>query len=200
MAIVGAATFSEFFVLTLYLQDVLHYTAMQSGVAFIGFAGTVVVVSNLAQRVIARFGVRATLTTGLVFAAASLAWLVRLPVDGHYFWDLFPAFVIGGAGLALSFVSISIASLAGVERQDAGIAAGLFNTSRQIGGAIGIAAVSAIAATASSNYASAHGVAAASAPALDHGFQTALIVLAGMLAAAAVLAWAFVRPRPVAEA
>ncbi len=199
MAIVGAATFSEFFVLTLYLQDVLHYTAMQSGVAFIGFAGTVVVVSNLAQRVIARFGVRTTLTAGLVLAAASLAWLVRLPVDGHYFWDLFPAFVIGGAGLALSFVSISIASLAGVERQDAGIAAGLFNTSRQIGGAIGIAAVSAIAATASSSYASAHDVAAASAPALDHGFQTALIVLAGLLAAAAVLAWAFVRPRPVAE-
>jgi hypothetical protein len=107
--------------------------------------------------------------------------------------------VIGGAGLALSFVSISIASLAGVERQDAGIAAGLFNTSRQIGGAIGIAAVSAIAATASTSYASAHDVAAASAPALDHGFQTALIVLAGLLAAAAVLAWAFVRPRPVAE-
>ena len=78
MAIVGAATFSEFFVLTLYLQDVLHYTAMQSGVAFIGFAGTVVVVSNLAQRVIARFGVRTTLTAGLVLAAASLA-LARPP-------------------------------------------------------------------------------------------------------------------------
>ena len=76
---------------------------------------------------------------------------------------------------------------------------GLFNTSRQIGGAIGIAAVSAIAATASSSYASAHDVAAASAPALDHGFQTALIVSPALLAGAAVLAWAFVRPRPVAE-
>ena len=200
MAIVGAATFSEFFVLTLYLQDVLHYSAIQSGVAFVGFAGTVVVVSNLAQGVIARFGVRATLTAGLVAGAASLGWLVRLPVDGHYFWDLFPAFVIGGAGLALSFVSISIASLAGVERQDAGIAAGLFNTSRQIGGAIGIAAVSAIAATATSHYASAHGVSATVAPALDHGFQTALIVLAGLLTAAAVVAWVFVRPRPVPQA
>ena len=69
MAIVGAATFSEFFVLTLYLQDVLHYSAIQSGVAFVAFAGTVVVVSNLAQRVIARFGVRATLTAGLVAGA-----------------------------------------------------------------------------------------------------------------------------------
>jgi EmrB/QacA subfamily drug resistance transporter len=200
MLIVGAATFSEFFILTLYLQDVLHYSAIQTGVAFVGFAGTVVVVSNLAQRVIARFGVRATLTSGLIAGAASLAWLVRLPVDGHYFWDLFPAFVIGGGGLALSFVSISIASLAGVERQDAGIAAGLFNTSRQIGGAIGIAAVSAIAATATSSYATSHGVAATVAPALDHGFQTALIVLAGLLAAAAVVAWLFVRPRPVAQA
>jgi EmrB/QacA subfamily drug resistance transporter len=200
MAIVGAVTFSEFFVLTLYLQDVLHYSAIQSGVAFVGFAGTVVIVSNLAQRVIARFGVRTTLTAGLIAGAASLGWLVRLPVDGHYFWDLFPAFVIGGAGLALSFVSISIASLAGVERQDAGIAAGLFNTSRQIGGAIGIAAVSAIAATATSHYASAHDVSATVAPALDHGFQTALIVLAGLLTAAAVVAWVFVRPRPVAQA
>jgi predicted MFS family arabinose efflux permease len=199
MAIVGAVTFSEFFVLTLYLQDVLHYSAIESGVAFVGFAGTVVVVSNLAQAVIARIGVRATLTSGLVMAAASLGWLVRLPVDGRYFWDLFPAFVIGGGGLALSFVSISIASLAGVERQDAGIASGLFNTSRQIGGAIGIAAVSAIAATATASYASAHGVAAGSPPALDQGFQTALIVLAGLAVAAAVVAWVFVRPRPVAQ-
>jgi EmrB/QacA subfamily drug resistance transporter len=199
MAIVGAVTFSEFFILTLYLQDVLHYSAIQSGVAFVGFAGTVVAVSNVAQLVIERIGVRATLTSGLVMAAASLGWLVRLPVDGHYFWDLFPAFVIGGAGLALSFVSISIASLAGVDRQDAGVASGLFNTSRQIGGAIGIAAVSAIAATATSSYASEHAVAVGSAPALDQGFQTALVVLAGLATAAAVVAWAFVRPRPVAQ-
>ena len=153
MAIVGAVAFSEFFLLTLYLQDVLHYSAVESGVAFIGFALTVVVISNVAQVVVGRFGVRPTLTAGLLVSALSVAWLTRLPVDGQYFWDLFPAFVLGGAGMGLSFVPVTIASLTGVERSDAGVASGLINTSRQIGGAIGIAAVSAIAATSTSNYA-----------------------------------------------
>jgi EmrB/QacA subfamily drug resistance transporter len=196
MAIVGAVTFSEFFVLTLYLQDVLHYSAVESGVAFVGFALSVVVISNVAQLVVGRFGIRATLTVGLLASAASVAWLTRLPVDGHYFWDLFPAFVLGGAGLGLSFVPVTIASLAGVERADAGVASGLVNTSRQIGGAIGIAAVSAIAATAAGNYADAHSVAASSGVALDHGFQTALYVLTGMLLVAAVTALTLIRPTP----
>src|SRR6266705_1358543 len=103
-----------------------------------------------------------TLTAGLLLSAVSVAWLTRLPVDGHYFWDLFPAFVLGGAGMALSFVPVTIASLTGVERSDAGVASGLINTSRQIGGAIGLAAVSAIAATSTSHYLSAHSAAAAS--------------------------------------
>src|SRR5689334_2606245 len=138
MAILGAVTFSEFFLLTLYLQDVLHYSAVESGVAFAGFALTVVVISNVAQVVVRRIGVRATLTSGLLMSAVSLALLTRLPVEGNYFRDLFPAFVLGGAGLALSFVPVTIASLTGVERADAGVASGLVNTSRQVGGAIGI--------------------------------------------------------------
>src|SRR5204862_3312653 len=130
MAIVGAVAFSEFFLLTLYLQDVLGYSAMESGVAFVGFAGTVVVVSNVAQAVVTRFGVRATLTAGLLTSALSVALLARLPLDGHYFWDLFPAFVLGGAGMGLSFVPVTIGGLAGVDRAHAGVASGLINTSR----------------------------------------------------------------------
>jgi EmrB/QacA subfamily drug resistance transporter len=145
MAIVGAVAFSEFFVLTLYLQDVLHYSPVQSGVAFTGFALTVVVMSNIAQVIVGRVGVRPTLVAGLLISALSVALLTRLPVDGHYFWDLFPAIVLGGAGMGLSFVPVTIAGLTGVDRSDAGAASGLINTSRQIGGAIGIAAVSAIA-------------------------------------------------------
>src|SRR5690242_21839361 len=112
MAIVGAVAFSEFFVLTLYLQDVLHYSAVMSGAAFAGFALAVVVLSNVAQVVVGRIGVRPTLTAGLLLSALSIAWLTRLPVDGHYFWDLFPAFVIGGAGMGLAFVVSTIARLA----------------------------------------------------------------------------------------
>ena len=150
---IGAVAFSEFFLLTLYLQEVLGYSALQSGVAFSAFALTVVVASNVAQAVVGRVGVRATLTTGLALSVVSLAALTRVPLDGHYLWDLFPFFVLGGAGMGFSFVPATIASLDGVDRSDAGVALGLMNTSRQIGGAIGLAAASTIAATATHGYA-----------------------------------------------
>ncbi len=201
MAIVGAVAFSEFFVLTLYLQDVLHYSAVESGVAFVGFALAVVVVSNIAQVIVGRLGVGATLTVGLLVSAVSVAWLTRLPMEGHYFWDLFPAFVLGGAGMGLSFVPVTIASLTGVERSDAGVASGLINTSRQIGGAIGLAAASTIAATSTSRYVDAHsGITASSAVALDHGFQTALYALTGLLLVGAVIAMTLVKSRPTGTA
>jgi len=201
MAIVGSVAFSEFFLLTLYLQDVLHYSAMQSGAAFAAFALAVVVASNVAQVVVGRFGVKPTLTAGLVASAVSVAALTRLPVDGNYFWDLFPWFVLGGAGMGLSFVPITIASLTGVERSDAGVASGLINTSRQVGGAIGLAAVSAIAATSTSHYAQAHSaVTASSRVALDHGFQTGLYVLTGLLVIGALIAVTLVKSAPALSA
>jgi len=178
---------------------VLHYSAVQSGVAFVGFALTVVVVSNLAQVVVGRVGVPTTLTAGLLMSAASVAYLTRLPVDGHYFWDMFPAFVLGGAGLGLAFVPVTIASLQGVERADAGIASGLVNTSRQIGGAIGIAATTAIASSSTAHFG---GAPTGSAAALDHGYQTALYVLTGLLVLGAALTGALLRtpaPAPVTE-
>jgi EmrB/QacA subfamily drug resistance transporter len=190
MTIIGAVTFAEFFVLTLYVQDVLHYSAVQSGVAFTGFALTVVVVSNLAQAIVGRIGVRWTLVAGLVLSAISVAMLTRLPIDGHYFWDLFPGFVLGGAGVGLSFVPVTIASLGGVDRTDAGIASGLVNTSRQIGGAIGLAGVTAIAASATRGYSGTGG----STAALDHGFQVAMYSLTGLLLAGIAVAVVLVRP------
>jgi EmrB/QacA subfamily drug resistance transporter len=195
MTIIGGVVFSEFFLLTLYLQDVLHYSAVEAGVAFVAFALTVVVVSNIAQVIVGRIGVRPTLTTGLLMLAASAALLTQLPVDGRYFWNLFPAFVLGGAGMGLSFVPITIAGLTGVERSEAGVASGLINTSRQIGGAVGLAAMSAIAATATRSYAADHAAVTASSPAaLDHGFQTALYGLTGLLIAAALIVVTLMRP------
>lgn len=203
MALVGAVAFSEFFVLSLYMQDVLHFSPLESGLAFLGFALTVVVASNVAQLVVGRIGAGRTLTAGLLASAVSVALLTRLPVEGQYFWDLFPAFVLGGAGMGFSFVPVTIASLSGVGRSDAGVASGLVNTSRQIGGAIGLAAVSAIAATSTANYVDAHpGAPASSASALDHGFQTALYVLTGLLVLGALISGSLIRPqpRPVEEA
>ncbi|HUJ55687.1 MAG TPA: MFS transporter [Gaiellaceae bacterium] len=192
MTIIGAVAFSEFFVLTLYTQDVLRYSPVQSGVAFVAFAGTVVVVSNVAQAVVGRIGVRATLTAGFLVSALSVGLLTRLPVDGHYFWDLFPAFVLGGAGMALSFVPVTIGGLTGVERADAGIASGLINTSRQIGGAIGIAAITAITAGATGN--------AASLAATVHGYRVALVTLLGLVLAGAAISAVFLRPERDAAA
>jgi MFS family permease len=146
---------------------------------------------------VGRFGVRPTLTAGLLLSAVSVALLTRLPVDGRYFWDLFPAFVLGGAGMGLSFVPVTIASLTGVERAEAGVASGLINTSRQIGGAIGLAAVSAIAAASTNAYVRAHSaVTASSGAALDHGYQTALYALTGLLLLGAMIAGVLVKPAP----
>jgi hypothetical protein len=144
---------------------------------------------------VGRFGVRPTLTGGLLASAVSVAWLTRVPLDGDYVRDLLPAFVLGGVGLGLSFVPITIASLTGVGRSDAGVASGLVNTSRQIGGAVGIAAISAIAATATANFADAHAaVGATSAVALDHGFRAALYALTGLLIVGVGVAVTLVKP------
>ena len=167
--------------------------------AFSGFALSVVVVSNLAQLIVGRVGVRPTLTAGLLMSASSVALLTRLPLDGHYFWDMFPAFVLGGAGMGLSFVPVTIASLAGVNRADAGIASGLVNTSRQIGGAIGIAAATAVAAASSSHFG---GAPAGSIASLDHGYRTALYAMTGLLVIGAALTGTLLRasaPAPVTE-
>lgn len=197
MAIVAGVAFSEFFLLTLYLQNVLHFSAVQTGAAFAAFALTVVVVSNIAQMIVTRLGVRLTLTSGLLVLASSAALLTRLPVEGHYFWDLFPAFVLGGAGMGLSFVPVTIASLTGVQGSDAGVASGLINTSRQIGGAIGLAAVSAIATASTSSFAQSHAaVTVSSGVALDHGYRTAFYALTGLLVLGAVLAAALIGSTP----
>src|SRR2546423_1006206 len=137
----------------------------------------------------------------LALLGASAPALPRLPLGGHYFWDLFPWFVLGGAGMGLSFVPVTIASLTGVERSDAGVASGLINTSRQIGGAIGIAAISAVAASSTSHYVTAHSaVTATSGIALDHGFQTALYVLTGLLVLGALITVSLLRPAPAPSA
>jgi EmrB/QacA subfamily drug resistance transporter len=201
MVLVGAVAFSEFFLLSLYMQDVLHYSPIQSGLAFVAFALTVVIASNFAQLVVGRIGVRRALGAGLLASAISVAWLTRLPVDGNYFLDLFPAYVLGGAGMAFAFVPVTIASLSGVGPSDAGVASGLVNTSRQIGGAIGLAATSAIAAAWTNAYVDAHPAVSVTSPvALDHGYQSSLYVLTGLLVLGALIAVGALRPRrtPVA--
>ena len=198
MFTVGTAAFGQFFLLTLYLQEVLHYSALQTGVAFIAITLTLIAVTNLAQKLTTRLGARPVLSTGLLLTAAGGVLYARMPADGHYFWNVVPGLVLSGVGLALTFVPVMIAGLTGVQPADAGIASGLINTTRQIGGSIGLAAVTTIAATATGNYAHSHAVLAFSGPALTHGFQVAFYTLAGVALAGAVTAAAFLESRPKA--
>jgi EmrB/QacA subfamily drug resistance transporter len=196
----GAAIFSQFFLLTLYMQQVLHYSAIQTGVAYIALTLTIVVFANVAQAVALRIGLRAPLVGGLLLVAGGLVLYARLPVDGHYFWDLFPAFLVTGLGMAFAFIPMTIGALAGVRHADAGVASGLINTTQQIGGAIGTAAVTTIAATATANWLTAHpGTAPAGGAALTHGFATAFYVLAAIAAAGAVISAMLVESRPATQ-
>jgi EmrB/QacA subfamily drug resistance transporter len=156
MLAIGAVGFAQFYVLTLYLQDVLGYSAIKTGVAFIGITVVIAVSSNVAQALTTRLGPRRVLTTGMLLSAAAAVLYARMPVHGHYFWDIFPGFVLGGLGLALSFVPVTIAALSGAAPSDAGVVSGLINTTRQIGGSLGVAAVTAITATTAAGYASSH--------------------------------------------
>jgi MFS family permease len=193
--------FSQFFLLTLYMQQVLHYSAMQTGVAYVALTLAVIVFANVAQAVTLRVGVRMTLPVGLLLAAAGLVLYARLPVDGHYFTDLFPAFLLSGIGMAFAFIPMTIGALAGVRHTDAGIASGLINTTQQVGGSIGVALATTVAATYTSRYLTGHaGAGAGSDAALVHGFQIAFWVLAAIAAAAAVLSALIVESKPGLEA
>src|SRR6266700_582259 len=197
--LMGGAIFSQFFLLTLYMQQVLHYSALKTGVAYIGLTVTTIALSAVAQGLVTKFGVRSILPVGLALSTVALVLFAQLPVDGHYFWDLFPGFIISGLGLAFVFIPMSIGALTGVRPADAGIASGWINTSQQIGGAVGGAAATTIATTYTANYVSVHpGASAFGGSALTHGFQIAFYVLAGVAALGAVLAAVLVEAEPKA--
>jgi EmrB/QacA subfamily drug resistance transporter len=195
---VGAAAFGQLFLMTLYLQEVLRYSALQTGLAFVAITVTLIAVTNLAQRLTTHLGARPVLSTGLVLTAAGSALYARMPADGHYLWDVLPGLLVSGVGLAFTFVPVMIAGLTGVQPADAGVASGLINTSRQIGGSVGLAAMTTIAASASSHYASSHAMPASSAPALTHGFQVAFYALTGVALVGAAIAAGFVESKPQA--
>jgi MFS family permease len=177
------------------MQQVLHYSPIETGVAYLTLTLAIITFAAVAQGLVTRLGVRWVLTVGLAMSAAALVLFTRLPVDGSYFWDLFPGFLLSGIGLALAFVPMTIAALVGVKEADAGVASGLINTSQQIGGAVGLAVATTIATTFTSRYVDSHATVGAGSPAaLNYGFQITFYVLAGLAALAAVLAAVLVEP------
>ena len=184
--ILGTATFSLFLMLTLYMQDVLGYGPMKTGVAYLAVAGTAIVTSAIAAQLVTRIGVKPALLIGMVSLTAGLLYFTQVSVDGSYLGDLLPGFLLVAVGLGFSFVPISIAALAGVEAHEAGLASGLINTTQQIGGALGIAALSAIATSRTSD-ALAGGATKSSALVTGfHGAFWAGVIIAGVGVVAAL--------------
>jgi EmrB/QacA subfamily drug resistance transporter len=193
--ILGTALFSMFLMLTLYMQQVLGYSAMKTGVAYLAVAGTSIVWANVAAALVGRVGVRPLIAAGMAILAVGMILFAQVSVDGSYAANLLPGFLIVAFGMALCFVPISIAALAGVSQAEAGIASGLINTSQQIGGAVGIALLSTIAISRTEDEV-ATGTALPNA--LTSGFQLAFWVGAGIALVGVVAALALIRQEEIA--
>ena len=192
--LLGASVFANFFLLTLYVQNVLHYSALKTGITFLATAGTTVVVAGLAQWLTTKVGPRIVMALGLALSTAGLVWYAQIRVHGTYVHDLLPGYLLVGFGLALSFIPVSVAALAGVGPRDAGLASGLLNTSQQVGGAIGVAVATSVAVSHATHLL--HG-GSSPAAALTSGYALAFWVVAGISAAAVVVALGFVRDAEV---
>jgi EmrB/QacA subfamily drug resistance transporter len=141
----GTAVFGMFYLLSLYMQQVLGFTPIRTGVGYLAVALTAIAASGAAQALVTRVGVKPALTFGMAMLLAGLLYFTQISVGGSYVRDLLPGFLLVGVGLGFAFVPVSIAALAGVRRDQAGLASGLINTSQQIGGALGVAVMTTVA-------------------------------------------------------
>jgi EmrB/QacA subfamily drug resistance transporter len=185
-ALTIAGMFGTFFLGTLYLQRILGYDALETGLAFLP---TTLVMATLSlkytERLATRFGARTTLIPGLVLIAAGLAWFARVPADGQYWTDVFPSMIVMGAGVGTAFPALMTLSMSGATPQDAGLASGLVNTTMQVGGALGLAVLATLAAT-RTDHATAAGHSHTSA--LLSGFHLAFVIGALLVVASLVIA------------
>ncbi|MES1247488.1 MAG: MFS transporter, partial [Actinomycetota bacterium] len=162
-----------FFYVTLYMQNVLHYSALKTGTAYLPLCGIAVVGAGIASQLLARVGTRPVIVGGAVIGAAGLYWLSRIPVDGSYASDLLPGLLLVGLGIAGLFVAVATAANAGVPADKAGLAAALLNASQWLGGALGLAIFTAVSTSRTNDLLDA-GVPVSHA--LTSGFQRALLV------------------------
>jgi EmrB/QacA subfamily drug resistance transporter len=195
--LLGGSFYSFIFVGTLYMQEVLHYSALQTGVAWLAASLTSIALAGLSQGLVTRVGAKVVMAVGMTLIGAGVIWATQVSVDGHYLSNLAGPMVVAGAGTAFAFIPISIAALAGVEEQRAGLASGLLSTSQQLGGAIGIAIASSVAA--SHTGVLLHAGKAVPA-ALTGGFQSAFWVLGAIALIALPAIFALVRRNQLSDA
>jgi EmrB/QacA subfamily drug resistance transporter len=195
--LLGATIYANFFILTLYVQQVLGWSALKTGLTFLATAGTVPIWAGLSQALVTKVGPRSVMTFGLAVLSLTVLGYTRLPVAGHYWPDLLPLYLAFALGLAFAFVPVTIAGFIGVPPHQAGLASGLLNTSQQIGGAFGVAVTATI-------FISRAKAGHNTLQAFTSGYHWAFAALVAFAAVGALAAWVFFRgahvPAPETEA
>jgi MFS family permease len=190
-ALLVAGMFGMFFLGALYLQRVLHYDALQIGLAFLPATIVMGILSlRYAERLIMNFGARTTLIPGLVLITIGLLLFARAPVNGNYATDVFPVMILLGLGIGASFPALMTLAMSGATREDAGLASGLVNTAAQVGGALGLAVLATLSATRTAN------LLASGTPrpeALTSGYHLAFMIGAGLMLIAVAVATTVLR-------
>jgi EmrB/QacA subfamily drug resistance transporter len=167
--LIGASLFSMFFFISLYMQQVLGYSAIHAGLSYLPLALTIIVTAGVASQLVTRVGFKPVLAAGMVFIAAGLIWFGQVSVGGGFLTDILGPSLLAAIGLGLAFVTSTIAAVSGVDEHEAGLASGLINTSQQVGGALGLAILATVANTTTNNASGSH------VHALTEGFQTAFL-------------------------
>jgi EmrB/QacA subfamily drug resistance transporter len=195
--LVAMSLFSMFFFISLYMQQVLGYDALKAGISYLPLALTIIVSAGVASVLVTRIGFKITLIAGMVLVTIGLLWFAQVPPNGSYVSDLLGPMLVAAVGLGFAFVPVTIAAVTGIRPDQAGLASGLVNTSQQVGGALGLAILVAVAnSTTSAQFSD--GV-RDPAVALTEGFQTAFMVGAGFAAAGAILAALLISSRDARE-
>jgi EmrB/QacA subfamily drug resistance transporter len=195
--LLGGSFFAFIFIGTLYMQQVLGYSALKAGLAWLAASLTSFAFAGLSQALVTRVSAKLVMAAGMALIGGGILWATAVPVHGHFWTSLAGPFIITGVGTAFAFIPVSIAGLAGVAEHEAGLASGLINTSQQLGGAIGVAVASTIAAT---RFTTLLHQGAAPAAALTGGFQWAFWACGAIGLCAVPVTFLLIRRNELAKA
>jgi EmrB/QacA subfamily drug resistance transporter len=201
MLLVASGLFAMFYFASLYMQEILGYKPLKAGFAFVPFTVGIIIGAGLSQTLIRRIGIRAVTFTGITMGTIGLLYFARLPAHGTYVRDLLPTIVVVSIGMGMTFVPLTLLATTNVQSEDAGLASGLFNTSQQVGGALGLAILSTLAASRTSHLLPHPALASIAVhdDALTRGYHVAFAVGAAMLLAALAVLAATIRKRDVEQ-
>jgi EmrB/QacA subfamily drug resistance transporter len=194
--LIAMSLFSMFFFISLYMQQVLGYDALKAGISYLPLAVTIIISAGVASALVTRIGFKITLIAGMVFVTIGLVWFAQVPPNGSYVSDLLGPMLVAAVGLGFAFVPVTIAAVTGIRPDQAGLASGLVNTSQQVGGALGLAILVAIANSTTSGLIE---DGTSDLVALTEGFQDAFLVGAGFALLGAILAATLISSRDSRE-